>query len=70
MGDIAELKSLAAQMATDNARLIAALSAHPGAGYAPPALPDAAQLRAEKLAKLSLALLMYVNSRIFTPEYM
>ena len=56
MGDIAELKALVAQMATDKARLIAALSAHPGAGHAPPALPDAAQLRAEKLAKLSLTL--------------
>ena len=57
MGDIAELKAFVAQMATDNARLIAALNAHPGAGHvAPPALPDAAQLRAEKLAKLSLAL--------------
>ena len=46
MGDIEDLKALVAQMATDNARLIAALSAHPGAGHGGP--PDAAQLRAEK----------------------
>ena len=58
--DIAELKTLVAKMAADNAKLIAALSANPGAAAAahhvvPPAV-DPAQVRAEKLAKLNLAL--------------
>ena len=55
MGDIAELKELVAKMAADNAALIAALNANPGAAHVPPA-PNAEQLRAAKLAKLSLAL--------------
>ena len=63
MGDIAELKQLVATMAADTAKLIAAISANPAAaavapahGHVAPPAPDPAQLRAEKLAKLSLAL--------------
>ena len=53
MADIEELKLLVARMATENAKLVAALANQPRAGGAP---VNAAAVRSEKLAKLSLAL--------------
>ena len=58
MADVQKLLQLVQQMAEQNAKLIAALQANPAQQQPIPQVqqPDAAAIRADKFAKLSLAL--------------